>query len=144
MHICVFKIIFVVVLTLGLLRLQNLKVPLRFFLQSMIQTLMHFYPIFHWHVAKKKKKCSPFNCADNFLAKSHPPRHQTTARCSTLPRSACRVDPARFQHFPSPMRHALHRADAITTHWLLCYYFREKTFAFSVSTVRITILKLKM
>ncbi len=89
----------------------------------MIPTLMHFYPIFHLHVSKKKikrnnkKKCSPFNCADNFLAKSHPPRHQTTARFSTLPRSACRVDPARFQHFPSPTRHALHRAASRRRHY---------------------------
>ncbi len=45
-----------------------------------------FYPNFHWHLAKKKKS-SHFNCADNFLARSHPPWHQTTTRCS--PASIC-------------------------------------------------------
>ncbi len=73
--------------------------------------------------------------------RSHPPRHQTTARCS--PASICMQGASR-EISAFPMQFALHRADAITTHWLLCCYFREKTFAFSVSKVRITILKLKM
>ncbi len=54
------------------------------------------------------KKFSHFNCADNFLTRSHPPRHQTTARCS--PASICtRVDHARFNS-AIPIPHAARTA----------------------------------